>query len=398
MKKFKQLLCGLLAAALLVCALPAATAEGGAARDAGSFTVTYKTNAGVEMGMLEYKVGEQNALPTAGELSTAFSAFIQRAKQKGNVYVPQDGALWYEDEAFTAPAQFPQGQAGQNYTLYCKLTVGYISAGSVMNGAEDKTYADVGGYVQPYLGVSGYSISGRNDGYDAIKAIFEKKTPEGTWEAVPEEYYTDKSDNTWPNMIYFSSVRDSGTYRLKAVRYTATDNDGEVLYYVDAGDAPQEEYTVRIAPAGLTITGVTAQDRTCDGTNEVQLTGGELQGILYGDDVSFQLGTGTVADAAAGAGKPVETHITLTGAHAGNYTLIQPEGVAVTISHVAKHYSAVAPSAQQPGNIEYWYCPQCGRYFSDAAMTKEIQKEDTVLAAVGATPAPAQKPNPKTGV
>ena len=29
MKKFKQLLCGLLAAALLVCALPAATAEGG---------------------------------------------------------------------------------------------------------------------------------------------------------------------------------------------------------------------------------------------------------------------------------------------------------------------------------------------------------------------------------
>ena len=31
-------------------------------------------------------------------------------------------------------------------------------------------------------------------------------------------------------------------------------------------------------------------------------------------------------------------------------------------------------------------------------MTKEIQKEDTVLAAVGAAPAPAQKPNPKTGV
>lgn len=29
------------------------------------------------------------------------------------------------------------------------------------------------------------------------------------------------------------------------------------------------------------------------------------------------------------------------------------------------------------GNIEYWYCEGCGKYFADAAATKDIAKDDT---------------------
>ena len=36
-----------------------------------------------------------------------------------------------------------------------------------------------------------------------------------------------------------------------------------------------------------------------------------------------------------------------------------------------------------PGNIEYWYCPQCDTYFKDAGLTEVITKEQTVLAPTG---------------
>ena len=32
------------------------------------------------------------------------------------------------------------------------------------------------------------------------------------------------------------------------------------------------------------------------------------------------------------------------------------------------------------GNIEYWHCTGCGRYFSDAQAAEEITQADTVLA------------------
>ena len=45
-----------------------------------------------------------------------------------------------------------------------------------------------------------------------------------------------------------------------------------------------------------------------------------------------------------------------------------------------KHIDAKAATAAEEGNIEYWYCSGCKKYFSDAAATKEITKADTVTA------------------
>ena len=45
-----------------------------------------------------------------------------------------------------------------------------------------------------------------------------------------------------------------------------------------------------------------------------------------------------------------------------------------------KHIDAKGATAAEEGNIEYWYCGGCKKYFSDAAATKEITKADTVAA------------------
>lgn len=64
---------------------------------------------------------------------------------------------------------------------------------------------------------------------------------------------------------------------------------------------------------------------------------------------------------------------------------------------------AKAPTATEEGNIEYWYCEACGKCFADEALTKEIAKKDTIVAATGETAQPTQTPaaaneaSPETG-
>ena len=53
-------------------------------------------------------------------------------------------------------------------------------------------------------------------------------------------------------------------------------------------------------------------------------------------------------------------------------------------THTLKHYAAVSPTCKNTGNIEYWECTDCGKFYSDAAATAEITEESTVLAATGA--------------
>lgn len=45
-----------------------------------------------------------------------------------------------------------------------------------------------------------------------------------------------------------------------------------------------------------------------------------------------------------------------------------------------QHFPAVAATTDAEGNTEYWYCGGCGKYFADAAATREITQADTVTA------------------
>ena len=61
-----------------------------------------------------------------------------------------------------------------------------------------------------------------------------------------------------------------------------------------------------------------------------------------------------------------------------------------------KHIDAKDATVAEEGNIEYWYCEGCSKYFSDKDGTKEIAKADTVTPKLPKTtsPQPIVEPRP----
>ena len=63
-----------------------------------------------------------------------------------------------------------------------------------------------------------------------------------------------------------------------------------------------------------------------------------------------------------------------------------------------KHFSAVAATKTAEGNIEYWYCSGCKKYYKDAAATQEIKQADTVtVKRPSGTITPGADKSPQTG-
>ena len=54
-----------------------------------------------------------------------------------------------------------------------------------------------------------------------------------------------------------------------------------------------------------------------------------------------------------------------------------------TVTHNLQKVDYKAPTCTVEGNEEYWYCKNCGKYFSDAEGENEITSESTVIPATG---------------
>lgn len=65
----------------------------------------------------------------------------------------------------------------------------------------------------------------------------------------------------------------------------------------------------------------------------------------------------------------------------GNGT-IDGEGTTEKV-HNAKHFEAKEPTCDVDGNMEYWYCEFCDKYYADKDLTQEISKENTIIKALG---------------
>ena len=52
----------------------------------------------------------------------------------------------------------------------------------------------------------------------------------------------------------------------------------------------------------------------------------------------------------------------------------------------------MAATKTAEGNIKYWYCEGCGKYYKDAKATQEITKAQTVTAKL-----PDESKSPQTG-
>lgn len=83
----------------------------------------------------------------------------------------------------------------------------------------------------------------------------------------------------------------------------------------------------------LTVVNVTVSDKVYDGTDTAQIASAELEGLIEGDQVELTNGTATFASTAVGQNIPINfTDFSISGADAGNYTLIQPTGVTANIA------------------------------------------------------------------
>ena len=56
------------------------------------------------------------------------------------------------------------------------------------------------------------------------------------------------------------------------------------------------------------------------------------------------------------------------------------DGYVAPLGHNKTHVAAQAATFDAPGNIEYWYCDRCEKYFSNEACTNEITQAQTVIA------------------
>ena len=99
--------------------------------------------------------------------------------------------------------------------------------------------------------------------------------------------------------------------------------------------------TLQITPYLLTITGAEAQNKIYDGTTVAAITGATLSSPLPGDTVTLSNDTsGTFATKNVGNDIGVTTDMTLSGASAGNYSIVQPAGLEADITPLAITISA----------------------------------------------------------
>lgn len=58
---------------------------------------------------------------------------------------------------------------------------------------------------------------------------------------------------------------------------------------------------------------------------------------------------------------------------------LSADDVKIAASHDLEHVAAVEPTAEKAGNIEYWECSVCEKYFSDEDGKEEITDKDSVI-------------------
>jgi hypothetical protein len=162
------------------------------------------------------------------------------------------------------------------------------------------------------------------------------------------------------------SIEDVPLYDFNNYGITTHPQNGSVIH--EWADYNNQKVQVRVAGVGGTIsvetadnlvigkktidiTGVTAVDRVyAPGNTSVVLSGGALQDLVSGDNVTFTLGSGTMANADVGSGKAVTTNIALSGTHAGSYILTQPAGLTVNISKAPGQAVSVPVATEITGN------------------------------------------------
>ena len=168
---------------------------------------------------------------------------------------------------------------------------------------------------------------------------------------------------------------------LRSDRVTL-DNVRPVISGIEAGKIYCEAQTVTVDEKYVNTVTVNGTEVTLDENNSFTLSPADGEQKIVVTDK---------------AGNIAEMTVTVNDGHTGGTATCVEKAVCEVCSKAygepdpknhtdLKHIPAKAATEDAEGNIEYWYCGGCNKYYSDKDGTKEIAKADTVTAKLPKTP------------
>jgi filamentous hemagglutinin family protein len=173
-------------------------------------------------------------------------------------------------------------------------------------------------------------------------------------------------------------IKDAGTYPVSVdIALTDGTNGGKANNYTVA---PTFLVTASITPAPLTVTGVGANNKIYDATTAAALSGTASVAGLPGDVVNLG-GTPLARFSTKNVGTGIAVAVSgyaLSGADAGNYTLVQPTGLAADIT------PATIPLQGLSGNAKVYDSTTAATYTGTPSITPLGSDVVSVLLPAGA--------------
>lgn len=220
--------------------------------------------------------------------------------------------------------------------------------------------------------VTGGSISAKSDAFQTRNAVVEQaEGSEITVQSDKALFYTFSGSN---NKV------DGGTFDVKQIEKAySEDKDNPTVTAIDSGIFSVDPSDYVTNPAN----GVVSDGKSVFAAGTEEELNEAIKQMIENGATTIEVQKGNVD-------LTVETDgITFVNKGGGDVTV---NGQEVTDKPAEVHvHNAVKTEAKpatekEAGNIEYWYCADCGKYFSDEALTKEIKKEETII--------PMLKPSP----
>lgn len=169
-------------------------------------------------------------------------------------------------------------------------------------------------------------------------------------------------------------------------------SDGVVLDAAAPVIAGVDDGAVYCGSMTFTVTDAYLDTVTVDGTAAVS-TPGRAAGSTYIIEADSQLHTIVATDR---AGNSTRVQITVNNGHTvGTPASCKAPAVCRYCGEsfgdpapgnhggLLRRVEKVNATSTADGNIEYWYCSGCGKYYLDAAAGREITRGDTILPAIG---------------
>lgn len=183
-----------------------------------------------------------------------------------------------------------------------------------------------------------------------------------------------KSAASWDTKYVYTSTANSMLYTYSSNINASNYNDlDSVTYGAKAGYLPNIQITFKAEASShpTELTAVPVSGNCVDGGNLAYWTCSVCHRVFSDAQGLTEI---TLDDVTLPAG----------GEHTYENGVCTKCGAQETAHvHDLTHVEAVAAACKQDGNIEYWYCADCGKYYSDAAATTEITQADTVIAGLG---------------